>query len=252
MNEIRGQIMIKKETTIFTEQLELFELDLQAQFEEFEYEVEVGEGFDRAIIVAGAEEGEIEISVDGIEGNQVSEYLKAKVFLGKIITGTKRLVVRISARGARNLQISIAMIKESFKNSIDQLPCRACKTFAKLAVSSVLAHLGVPYFDATKTVDMPGVELPSPIPGGSAIPSDETIPVLIGKPIELHEQTKQWFENAVENSEGQLAEYFNEIDPSILSTIRIVFESINWLYDGVDKIYTKVCELLRCCRPVVA
>jgi len=241
--------MIEKEKQVLSEQLELFEVDFAPDTKPVEYEVEVAEGFDWVVITAEAQQGQFSVSVDGVDAEQVSEYRNVRTFLGRIVQGTKKIAIRISIGTAKGVKLTVALLKRIFKDAIDQLPCKACKSLMRMVVSAVLAHLGVPYFDAEETVKMPGIDLDALETGKDYLSHDDPIDVVMGEPIEIGEAPKAWFYGADAGDAGPLAAFFNDVDPRILKVVRGALDAMNWLLDSVAKVYTRACEMLACCNP---
>ena len=230
------------------------DMDLTNDFYEGEWEAEPEA--EVAAVLVEIVFGNAEVTVEAPAAEQMSRYGAVKLFVSRIGSGAKIISVKIATKTKATVRVTVAFLKKQGSAALRDLPCKVCKAVCRLLVRSALAHLGIPYLDALKTVKMPKPEIdmglghfPSfPDLSHLGVSSNETVDVLVGKPIELIQDvrtaiTKLLFGNA----SGPLQDLFASVDLGLRKAIGVAFDTVNWFFDVTDKIYTEACRLVGCC-----
>jgi hypothetical protein len=109
--------------------------------------------------------------------------------------------------------------------ALDALPCKACKVVCRLGVSAILAHFGVPY-----------------LVGGA---SDQGSVGVSG----AGEACRNFLiDYPTPADPGPLAPLLEKLGTKFVAAIGTAFAAVGWVFDVTDRLYTKACEILGCCK----
>lgn len=160
------------------------------------------------------ENGGLEVALDGIDLEQISQYERVKAFTGRVFREGSRFGLRLWTRGLSGVRITFARIRNAMGDGLRRLPCRVCKQIMKALLCAGLAAIGVPYLD-TEVIE------------------------LVGEQVE-------WLRRLFE--EGQLADVVSELGiDQAWTAIRLVLMGLNFVFDLGDNLFTEICYRMGFC-----
>lgn len=232
-------------------------IDIELANDSFQHELEVDDTVTAASILVETVSGKTEVNVEGGSLEQLSNYKRVKLFAGRIAKNARTISLKISSKVKSVVRVTITTMSNLISKAVDELPCKVCKEVCKLAISAVLAHIGVPYLEVGKIFEMPGISPPDQTLSGPFFPSSSVkdigadpttiIPVDFGKPINLESHMNQ-IDGAL-GPEGVLSKLvLPNIPQELFLAIRSTLQAVNWIFDATDKIYTGACKIVRCCK----
>lgn len=180
-----------KHNQIHEESMDILEVqgDNRASAEPLDYEteIEVPNDAEHAVVLFETIRGDVNYEYDGIHGDNLSrtEDGRVRLFIFRVRNDARVIRLRISAAAGSRFRASVAFFKRAIREGIERLPCKSCKLLCRILISSMLAHLGIPFIEPQDAVSMPGVPLPPRFPGGGewTLPAP-TIEVM-GDPVSL-------------------------------------------------------------------
>ena len=138
-----------------------------------------------------------------------------------------------------------------------RMSCRACTVVCRFSLKAILAHQGISYSSAEATIEMPDVPYPELTidcyrpnrvnePWIHTDPKN-TVTVPVGKPIALGVDCKKFFSDGTYRSDHHpLGEIMKRVGPELMGAMRDALESVNWVYDSSDDLYSNACRRLGC------
>ena len=230
----------------------------------YETEIQVPEGATHAIVLAErlSGSGSITVSLEGLtteEREELSRLRKVQLRFIRLASNTESLAVKVATSAKALVRVTVAFVKRETASLRKNFSCRACKQLCRLAISALLAHLGIPYLDAEATIDMPDVLPPNesthPQGGwksvGDLLKSSEgnsTVPVQVGEPVSVGDKCRAWL-GEPSTAPSWVREMFDLIHPQAIAAVRGALELVDWVFDATDRLYTAACEKIGMCKP---
>ena len=169
--------------------------------------------------------------------------------------------VRITSAGKAAVRVTVAFFKREAGALRKNFSCKTCKQLCKLALSAVLAHLGVPYLDAQAVTDLPGIAPIDNSPeaaqalraladefGITAEELQAPIPVQTGAPVPVTQACIDMLDTPSE-APAWVGELFDLVHPKAMAAVRVALEIVDGYIDATDRIYTFACESIGMCKP---
>lgn len=229
----------------------------------FETEIAVPEGATHALVLVERLSGgrQVEVDLSGLTADELGELSRLEQVRARFLrvaSNTETIAIRVASSAKAAYRVTVAFLRREVTAARKNFSCRACKQLCRLAVSTLLAHLGIPYLDAEATVDMPEVLPPDPAtaprppfhPGNDPLKrqlGDSTVPVQVGQPVPVGPACRALLEQP-EGAPAWVREMFELIDPKAIAAVRFALGLVDWVFDATDRFYTAVCERLGMCR----
>lgn len=234
----------------------------------YETEIDRPDGATHAIVLveslSGAAEATVEVSTETDTDEQreeLSRFKRVQLRFIQLASSAESVVLRVTSKSKAMVRVTIAFFKREAASLKRNFSCRACKQLCRLAVSALLAHLGIPYLDAEATIDMPGVKVPDETTGAPAkwssisdllksTQNDSTVPVLVGNPVSLDSECRNILERP-DTAPSWVRDMFDLVDPKAIAAVRVALEAVDWVFDATDRLYTSACESIGMCKAQV-
>lgn len=229
----------------------------------FETEIAVPEGATHAIVLVERLSGgrAVKMDLSGLtadELGELSQLEQVRLRFLRVASNTESIAIRVASSARAAYRVTVAFLTREVKAARKNFSCRACKQLCRLAVSALLAHLGIPYLDAEATLDMPEVLPPDETTAPRAplrsvedliksVQGDSTVPLQFGEPVPVGADCRALLEDP-SKAPGWLSEMFELIDPQAIAAVRAALGAVDWVFDATDRLYTAVCERLGMCR----
>lgn len=230
-------------------------------------EFDVPKGSTHAVVLVEhlAGPGKVTLRLDALtseEREELSRLEQVRLRFVRLAGNAQTLSLQVASTARVLVRVTVAFVKREATSLRKNFSCRACKQLCRMAISALLAHLGIPYLGAEAAVDMPDVAPPNETSGmGRPLTSLDdllkrtqgaaTVPVEVGAPVPLGAECRALLEQP-ETAPAWLREMFDLIDPQAFAAVRGVLKVLDWVFDAPDRIYTAVCTRLRMCQPTVA
>jgi hypothetical protein len=229
---------------------------------DYETEIAVPEGATHALVLVERLSGGRKVKVDlsGLTADELGELSNLEQVRARFLrlaSSTESIAIRVSSSAKALYRVTVAFVKREVTSARKNFSCRACKQLCRLAVSVMLAHLGIPYLDAEATVEMPEIlppdETTAPRPPFRStddlfrsLEGKSTVPVQVGQPVPLGAECRAMLEDPA-SAPAWVRELFELIDPKAMKMLRAVLDVLNWVSDASDRIYTALCGRLGMC-----
>ncbi|MCZ4314331.1 hypothetical protein O4H66_13045 [Comamonadaceae bacterium G21597-S1] len=232
----------------------------------FEHVYAVPEGATHAVVMMEAPTGDADLDVRleplSIEArDELSRLARVKLRFLALAQGTEELAIRIISAGKAAVRVTVAFFKREAGALRKNFSCKTCKQLCKLALSAVLAHLGVPYLDAEAATDLPGIAPIDDSPEAATAlralaaemdltPEDlqAPIPVQTGEPVPVTQACIDLLDTPAEAPEW-IRVLFDFVHPKAMAAVRVALEIVDGYIDATDRIYTFACESIGMCKP---
>lgn len=247
-----------KTTQVCADSLVVREQKLEIDRESSEQKFQL-EGDDRlAVVLVEVVSGHMNISIEGVSGEQLSKYRSVTLYAGRVAEEQKGLAVRLASRDKATVRLTIAFFSRPVDNATKRFSCKDCTVMCRFVLRTILAYQGISYLDAETTVDLPDVIDPDtespmdwfnrPISESNlGVDPKNTVPVLVGEPIALGENCKKFFTDGIYDSgHHPLGDLIERLGPQLMGAMRDALESANWGYDASDGLYSNACRRLGC------
>ena len=234
----------------------------------FEHTYAVPDGATHAVVMMEAATGDADLDVQleplSIAArDELSRLARVKLRFLSLAQGAEELAIRITSASKAAFRVTVAFFKREAGALRKNFSCKTCKQLCKLALSAVLAHLGVPYLDAEAATDLPGIApIDSSPEAAKALralademgiaPEDlqAPIPVQTGEPVPVTQACIDMLDKPSEAPEW-VRELFDLVHPKAMAAVRIAVEIVDGYIDATDRIYTHACESIGMCKPKV-
>lgn len=190
----------------------------------YELDIAVPEGATHALMLierlAGG--GHIQVNLSGLTANQLGELSaleQVRMRFLRMASNTQNIALRVSTAAKGLFRVTVAFVKRETASMRKNFKCRTCKQLCRLAISAMLAHLGIPYLDAGAAVDAP-------------VPVGDGCRAMLEHPA----KAPPW-----------LREMFDLIDVKAMAAVRGALEVVDGLFDATDRLYTLTCQHLHMC-----
>ncbi|MCW5643611.1 MAG: hypothetical protein KIT63_16050 [Rhodoferax sp.] len=232
----------------------------------FEHVYAVPDGATHAVVMMEAPTGDAGLDVRleplAIDArDELSRLARVKLRFLALAEGTEELALRITSAGKAAVRVTVAFFKREAGALRKNFSCKTCKQLCKLALSAMLAHLGVPYLDAQAVTDLPGIAPIDNSPeaaqalraladefGITAEELQAPIPVQTGAPVPVTQACIDMLD-APSEAPAWVGELFDLVHPKAMAAVRVALEIADGYIDATDRIYTFACESIGMCKP---
>jgi hypothetical protein len=156
---------------------------------------------------------QIYVQIENLDGDNLSQYDRVKVFIGRVAEGAGGIFVRMRSRVGGWLRVSILRIRQDLSSMWSWVRCRGCKKAVALLLSTALALIGIPYLDANFTI------------------TSDILEHLEG----------------VDGNESGFREVVETIDLGLWVAIKAALEGLESLTSALDDFYESVCQRVGLC-----
>ncbi|HYI41390.1 MAG TPA: hypothetical protein VE053_13840 [Allosphingosinicella sp.] len=85
-----------------------------------------------------------EVSVAGVESNNISNLKTARVFAGSVSAEASEVAITIWGRAGSKFRVFTGWASHRLRDAVYSLPCSGCRMALKAALSAALATVGIP------------------------------------------------------------------------------------------------------------
>jgi len=246
--------------TVFTAEGEI------AEAKPFETELTVPEGATHATILLEDLTGESSLSVQlgplSAEAREELSKLRAvKLRFLRLAENAESVTIKVATAARAYLRVTVAFFKREALALQKNFACKTCKQLCKLALSAMLASLGVPYLGAEATAELPGPapldSSPEAIAAHRALAAElgltpeeleAPVPLQIDPRVSVGQACQDILTNPSQSPQW-IQDLFALIHPKAIAAVRFGLGLVDGYIDATDRIYTAACEFMGMCKP---
>ncbi len=227
----------------------------EGQADEAEYTVPEGSTHAIVLVERLAGEGRVTVRLDALtteEREELSRLEQVRLRFVRLASNAQTIGLKVSSSAKALVRVTVAFVRREATTLRKNFSCRACKQLCRVAISALLAHLGIPYLGIEASAGPPEVAPPhestGPWPPISSPEDVHTHTLGQGAAVPLSVECRAWLEQP-QTAPGWIREMFDLIDPKAMAAVHGVLNALGWMFEGPDRIYTAVCLRLGMCKP---